>query len=44
MLISGGSVLSSAEGSKVTYFTSDKAYGRAAISQSDVGKRRRSTV
>ena len=24
---------------KVTYFTSDKAYGRAAVSQGDVGKR-----
>ena len=24
---------------EVTYFTSDKAYGRAAVSQGDVGKR-----
>ena len=24
---------------KVTYFTPDKAYGRAAVSQGDVGKR-----
>ena len=34
-----GFVLSTAERSRVTYFTSDKAYGRAAVSQGDVGKR-----
>ena len=34
-----GFVLSTAERSRVTYFMSDKAYGRAAISQGDVGTR-----
>ena len=38
-----GFVLSSAERSKVTYFTSDKAYGRAAVSQGGVGKRWKTT-
>ena len=33
----------SAERSKVTYFTSDKAYGRAAVSQGDAGKRWKTT-
>ena len=28
---------------EVAYFTSDKAYGRAAVSQGDVGKRRKTT-
>ena len=28
---------------EVTYFTSDKAYGRAAVSQGDVGKRWKTT-
>ena len=44
MLISAGFVLSSAEISKVAFFTSDKAYERADISQGDVGKRWKSTV
>ena len=39
-----GFVRSTAERSRVTYFTSDKTYGRAAISQCDVGKRWKSTV
>ena len=34
-----GSVLSTAERSRVTYFTTDKAYERAAVSQGGVGKR-----
>ena len=34
-----GSVLSTAERSRGTYFTTDKAYGRAAVSQGGVGKR-----
>ena len=34
-----GFVLSTAERSRVTHFTSDKAYGRAAVSQGDAGKR-----
>ena len=38
-----GFVLSTAERSRVTYFTSDKAYGRAAVSQGDVGKRWKTT-
>ena len=38
-----GFVLSRAGRSKVTYFTSDKAYGRAAVSQGDVGKRWKTT-
>ena len=29
---------------EVIYFTSDKAYGRAVISQGDVGKRWKSTI
>ena len=37
-------VLSSTKISKVTYFTSDTAYERAAIPQGDVGKRWKSTV
>ena len=37
-------VLSTAERSRVTYFKSDRAYGRAAISQGDVGTRWKSTV
>ena len=38
-----GFVLSTAEKSKVTYFTSDKAYGRAAVSQAGVDKRWKTT-
>ena len=38
-----GFVLSTAERGRVTYFKSDKAYERAAISQGDVGTRRKST-
>ena len=34
-----GSVLSTAERSRVTYFTTDKVNGRAAVSQGGVGKR-----
>ena len=34
-----GSVLSTAERSRVTYFTTDKAHERAAVSQGGVGKR-----
>ena len=34
-----GFILSTAERSKVTYFTTDKAYGRANVSQGGVGKR-----
>ena len=34
-----GSVLSTAERSRVTDFTTDKAYGRAAVSRGGVGKR-----
>ena len=34
-----GSVLSTAEINKVTYFTTDKTYERAAVSQGGVGKR-----
>ena len=36
-----GSVLFTAERSRVTYFTTDKAYGRAAVSQGGVRKRRK---
>ena len=39
-----GLVLCRAQRSKVTYFTSDKAYKRADTSQGDVGKRQKSTV
>ena len=39
-----GFVLSRAEGSKVVYFTSDKAYEHAETSQCDVGKRQKNTV
>ena len=42
--ISAGFILSSAKRSKVIYFTSDKAYEGADISQCDVGKRWKSTV
>ena len=38
-----GFVLSTAERSRVAYLTSDKAYGRAAVSQGDVGKRWKTT-
>ena len=34
-------MLSRAERSEVTYFTSDKAYERADTSQGDVGKRKK---
>ena len=34
-----GFVLSTAKRSRVTYFTTDKAYGRAAVLQGGVGKR-----
>ena len=36
-------VLSTAERNRVTFFTSYKAYGRAAVSQDDVGKRWKTT-